>query len=121
MAFLAGKAGSIQLAGTDYAFASWTADFKVEASDVTNFTSSGFKENIAGLGSATISARGAFNSAAMAVTAGNSYVFTLKASSTVSYSVTARVTSIKITTDVTKPVDVDISAESNGVFTPSIA
>lgn len=121
MAQLAGKSGYVALGNTNYAFSMWTADFNTDAVDVTNFSSSGYHENIAGLTGAKITARGPFNSTAMAVTSGTSYAFTLGASGSVTYAVTARVTAIKLTTDVTKAVEVEISAESTGTFTAAIA
>lgn len=121
MATLAGKSGSINLGAAAYAFREWTVDMQTDAIDVTSFSSSGYKENIAGLTSAKISARGPFNSTAMAVTAGSSYAFVLFASGSVSYSINARITSIRVVTEVSKAVEVDISAESTGSFTAAIA
>lgn len=121
MAFLAGKGGGVTVGVAVWKLSSWTLDMQTDALDVTNFESSGYKENIAGLTSGRISARGPFDSTAMALTAGTSYTFTLEVSSTVSYTVTARVTNISTTTDVTRPVEVSITAESTGSFTASIA
>jgi hypothetical protein len=120
MAVLAGKSGAISLGGTAYAFGKWTADMSADILDVTVFTSSGYKANIAGLVGAKITADGPFNSTAMALTAGNSYAFVLTMDSGVTLTVTARVGNINVVTDVKDAVRVSISAESTGSFTAAL-
>lgn len=121
MGFLAGKGGSVTVGTATWKLREWSLDMKTDASDVTNFSSSGYRENIAGLTGASLSASGPFDSTAMALTAGTSYSFTLAVSNTVNFSVSARVTNIRVTTNVDRAVEVSISAESTGSFTPAIA
>jgi len=120
MAQLAGKGGSIAFGASNLALREWTLDMRVDPIDVTNFDSAGFKENIAGLTSAAISARGPYNQGSMAVTAGSSYAFNLRVNSTTGFAVTARVTSVRLVTGADNAVQVDISAESTGSFTAAI-
>lgn len=121
MAQLAGKSGSIGFGASNFALREWTVDMRIDPIDTTNFDSAGYKENIAGLIGATISARGPYNQGAMAVTGGSSYAFNLRVNSTTGFAVTARVTSIRLVTGVDNAVQVDISAESTGSFTAAIA
>src|SRR6185312_16571778 len=103
MGQLAGKSGYAALGNSNFAFSSWTADVQVDVLDITNFTSGGFKENIAGLAGAKITARGPYNSGAMAITAGSTYAMVLGMSASVTFNTTARIETISVTTDVTKP------------------
>lgn len=121
MGFLAGKSGGVTVGAAVWKLSEWGMDVQTEAIDVTNFESGGFKENIAGLTSAALTFKGKFDSTAMAMTTGTSYSFVLEASGSVSYTVTARVTSIRLTTNVVGAVEVEGAAESTGSFTPSIA
>lgn len=121
MATLAGKSGYIALGNTNYAFASWTADITTDAIDTTSFGSAGFRENLAGLTGAKVSARGPYNNTAMALASGSSYAFVLGMSASVTFNTTARIDSISVSTDVTKAVEVSITAQSTGSFTASIA
>jgi hypothetical protein len=120
MAFLAGKSGGITIGGATWKLSEWAVDMQSEAVDVTNFESAGYVENIAGLTKATITAKGKFDSTLMGATAGTSYAFSLEASGSLAYAVTARITSIKLVTEVSKAVEVEVTAESNGSFTASI-
>lgn len=121
MATLAGKSGYIAIgANTNFAFAMWTGDISTDALDTTTFSSGGYKENIAGLTGMKISARGPYNNTAMGLTSGNSYAVTLGMSASVTLTCTARLETISITTDVSKPVEVNISMQSTGSFTAAI-
>jgi len=121
MATLAGKSGSISIGGNAFALSDWSIDMATEIVDTTVFTSGGAKENIAGLLSGKISASGPFNSTAMAIVSGTSYAFVLTMASGVAITVTARVSNINVKTDVKDAVRVNITAESNGSFTASLA
>jgi predicted secreted protein len=121
MAQLAGKSGNFTVGASAWELSEWTMDMATEAVDITNFNSGGYREVIAGLTDAKITARGPFNSTAMALTSGTSYSLVLAVSGSVSYSVTALVTNIKLVTEVSKAVMVEVSAVSNGSFTASIA
>ncbi|HEX8158771.1 MAG TPA: hypothetical protein VF526_15405 [Solirubrobacteraceae bacterium] len=120
MARLSGKNGSVALAGTNYAFGKWEVTFDGEDPEVTNFDSSGFFENLAGIDKSEISLDGPYNTGAMAMTRGNVYVFTLRMSSSVYTTVAARIKSIKVVTDVKDAVRISVQATSNGVYTPGV-
>ncbi len=121
MGFLAGMSGSVTVGTATWKLREWSLDMRTDASDVTNFSSSGYRENIAGLTGGSISASGPFDSTAMALTSGTSYSFVLGASATINFTVTARVTSIRVSTTVERAVEVNISAETTGSFTAAIA
>lgn len=121
MAFLPGKDGGLTVAAAVWKINEWTLDMGGELSDVTNFVSAGFKENCDALTGANITFSGAFDSTAMAIAKGTSYALVLKMSATVSIAVTARVKNINIRTKVDDAVRVQVTAESTGSFTPSIA
>lgn len=121
MAFLSGKGGSVTVGTASWKLREWSLDMRTDASDVTNFSSSGYRENIAGLTGGSLSCSGPFDSTAMALTSGTSYSFTLGASNTVNFAVTARVTNIRISTTIERAVEVSITAETNGSFTAAIA
>ena len=70
MAFLSGKSGSVTVANASWKLREWSLDMRTDASDVTNFSSSGYRENIAGLTGGSLSMSGPYDSASMALTSG---------------------------------------------------
>lgn len=120
MAFYSGKDGSFKVGAAAWRLREWTLDMDTAAVDTTNFESGGFKENIAGLTGGTITARGPYDSAAMALTSGTSYTVTLTVGGLIDFAVPARVTKISLTTNVEGKAEVSITAETNGSFTASI-
>jgi len=89
--------------------------------DTTNFESTGGKrENVEGLGNATISAEGPLDQGAFALVVGSSYAFVLNAGVS-SFSVTARITDCTPSVAVDGVAVVSIEAVSNGTYTASIA
>lgn len=120
MARLSGKSGSIALGGTNYDFGKWELEFDGDDPEVTNFSSGGCYENLAGIDKSTITADGPYNAGNMPLTRGVVYTFLLRASNAVTWTVAARVKSIKPVTDVKDAVRLSITAVSTGVFTPSI-
>ena len=121
MAFLAGKSADVVIGSTSYKFEEWRATFKTDIIEVTNFGSSGYAENIAGVTSATVSLKGKLDSTAMAFTAGTSYTLILKASSGVTYTVAARLETIEQTVNVKGAVEVVLNFTSTGSYTAAIA
>lgn len=73
MPVIAGKSATLGLGAANIALSSWTMDLKTDLNDSTSWGDSGFKTNVAGLQSATFSARGPYNVASTAVTTGSSY------------------------------------------------
>lgn len=120
MGFLAGKSGGLLVGAAEWKVNEWTIDMGGELSDVTNFASGGYKENIDALTGANITFSGPFDSTAMTIAKGTSYSLTLKLSASVSISVTARVKNINVRTKVDDAVRVQITAESTGSFTAGL-
>ncbi len=121
MAFLAGKAAGVVVGATSYRFSNWRLSVKMDALDVTNYGSAGFRENIAGLGSATINVSGKLDAGNMAFTAGTVYTLVLQASGSVSFTVAARLESIDVSAPVENVVDATLNFVSTGTFTPAIS
>lgn len=122
MSFFTGKSGSISIGGNTQPLTDWSADFKVEPIDVTNFSSSGAQANEAGIASADITASGPYDGT-IGLQPGVSGAFVLTASSDVgapTYTVTARVTSVKVDVNVKGVAMVNISATSNGTFSVTV-
>ncbi len=120
MAVLSGKSGSISIGGSNYAFGKWEADFNNDLPDVTNFNSGGCEENISGIDRCNINAEGPYNAGSMPLTVGTAYVFILRASSGVTWTVTARISNLKPITDHKDAVRLAITARSTAVFTPAV-
>ena len=80
----------------------------------------GYKENIFGLASAKITARGAYPSTDCAITLGASVAFVLGMGGGISFTVTARVSNITPSTDTAGVAEISVSAESNGSFSASV-
>lgn len=119
MAFYSGKSGSVNIAGTTQPLTDWSADMKVEVIETTNFGSGGVATNEAGIASIEISANGPYDGSAGA-SPGDSAIFILSTSSAVgapSFTVTARISSIKIDQSVKDVAKISYSATSNGTFT----
>jgi hypothetical protein len=119
MAFYSGKSGSVNIAGTSQPLSDWSADMKMEVVETTNFGSGGVATNEAGIASIEISANGPYDGSAGA-SPGDSAIFILSTSSAVgapSFTVTARISSIKIDTSVKDVAKISYSATSNGSFT----
>jgi len=121
MAFFAGKTGSISVNGATQPLTDWSIDIKSENIDTTNFTDGGYQTNYAGIGSAEITASGPYDGGAGALV-GASVAFILTASSDVgapAYTVTARISSIKIDVNVKGVAQINYTASSNGSFSIS--
>ena len=117
---VAGKIAYVQVGAALYAFSSWEAEITGDQPDVTTFSSQGFRENVDGVAEANLTLRGPYAPGSMPLTKGVVYNFTLGISPTVSYVVPARVKSIRPNVDVKGAAQVQVMAESTGVFTPSI-
>lgn len=72
MAVLHGKAGSVEVGGTLFAFDRWSAPMKNEIAFYKHF-GSGYRKGVAGTTSGEVDCEGPYNSGAMALTVGNSY------------------------------------------------
>jgi len=119
MPFYSGKLGSISVGGTTQPLTDWSADMKMEVVETTNFGSGGVATNEAGIASIEISANGPYDGSAGG-SPGDSAIFILSTSSAVgapAFTVTARISSIKIDQSVKDVAKISYSATSNGSFT----
>ena len=122
MAFYTGKTGSVTIGANAQPLTDWSLDGKVEPIEVTNFTSGGYQESVAGIASIDITASGPYDGGAGAQP-GDSASFVLAAGSGAgapSFTVTARVTSVKIDTNVKGVAMVSITAQSTGSFSVTL-
>lgn len=117
---VSGKSGSVQIGATLYAFGAWEAEFTGDLPDVTTFSSGGARENVDGIDEATITLRGPYAPGSMPLRKGTVYTFNLNVSATVGFSVPARVKSLRPSVDVKGAAQIQVTAESTGVFSPSI-
>jgi hypothetical protein len=119
MAFFSGKTGSLTVGGTAQPLTDWSIDIKSENIDTTNFSDVGYQTNLAGVGGAEITASGPYDGTAGS-TVGTSGNFVLATSTDVgapSYTVAARISSIKIDVNVKGVAQISYTASSNGTFT----
>lgn len=122
MAFFAGKTGSISIGGNTQPLTDWSAEFKMEQIDTTNFGSSGYQENSAGIAAAEISASGPYDGT-IGLQPGASGTFVLTSSTDVgapAYTVSARVTSVKVDVNVRGVAMATITATSNGTYSVTV-
>lgn len=123
----AGKTGSVLVGTVSYAFKSWTLNMEEKLTEVSNFTSGGYRIYCPGLNGATIDFDGPYDvgpsgsGGNMPLVLGTSYSFTLGVNSTVSYVVTAIVNKINVTQNVDEAAMLKVTATVNGTFTSSIA
>lgn len=120
MAQLSGKSGFVKLGSVSYEFSKWSMDMKSGVPDVTNWGGGGYRELVPGILSATITISGPYDSTAMALTAGNSYVFHLGFDTGLEVSCTAIVSSIRPENDVMDAPRINVTAEQSGSFVASI-
>lgn len=117
MAFYAGKSASLTIGATAQPMTDWTLDTKEEAVDTTNFTSGGYQESVGGINSADITCTGPYDGTS-GVTMGTAASFVLATGGGgPSFTVTARVTSVNVSTNVRGVATVSITAQSTGSFT----
>ena len=122
MAFFVGREGSITISGTAKPLDKWELDIVAEEVETTNFTSSGHRENEMGIRYYDITASGPYNGIAIGASAadviGTSVVFVLDTGgSGPTITVSGRVTSAKVSTDVRGVARIDYTAKSNGSAT----
>lgn len=124
MAFYPGRAASFSIAGTAKPIDKVEFDVTGELADVTNFTSTGWQENELGIKSVKITASGPYNSIGSSgsqsdfVGASASMVFDIDGAGAIaSLTVSCRITSAKISTDVRGAARIDYTMESTGAPT----
>ena len=122
MAFYTGKTGSASIGGNTQPLTDWSADFKNESIDVTNFGSSGYQANEAGIFSADITCSGPYDGS-IGLKPGASGTFILTSSTDAgapAYTITGRVTSVKVDVNVRGVAMVTLTATSNGSFSVTV-
>lgn len=120
MAFYPGKAASVTQT-TARPYDTFSLDFKAEIVDTTNFTSSGYQENVAGVFSCTVSASGPYDGAE-SIAQGDSIATTFATGGGgPSFAITARLSSVKIDTATrNKAATIAFTGDSNGSFSVTI-
>lgn len=118
MAFFSGKTGSLTVGGTAQPLTDWSIDIKSENIDTTNFGDAGYQTNLAGVGGAEITASGPYDGTAGSTvgTSGNFVLATSTDGGAPSYTVAARISSIKIDVNVKGVAQISYTASSNGTF-----
>ncbi len=118
--YLSGKVGFVSIDGAGYSFSKWKFAMKTNLPKVTNFTSSGYQNLVAGITSGTITIQGPYNGGNMALTCGSSHTFTLGFTSTLSLVAVAFVESIEPDEDVDGNPVINVVAQTDGTFTAAI-
>ena len=118
MPFFAGKSGSISVGGALQPLTDWSIDGKADAIETTNFLSGGAQESETGIAGVDITASGPYDGTAGAQP-GTVAVFILSTGAGPSYSVAARITSIKVDLNVKDVAKVSYTAQSTGTFSVS--
>jgi hypothetical protein len=117
MPFYAGKTASLTVGASAQPMTDWTLDVKEEAIDTTNFTSGGYQESDGGIRGADITCTGPYDGTS-GVTMGTTASFVMATGGGgPSFTVTARVTSVNVSTNVRGVATVSITAQSTGSFT----
>lgn len=119
--YYAGKGASVSIGATSaWTAKEWQLEIDTDAVDTTNMTSQGFRENISGLTKAQITVRGPYFAGGSPITSGTVYTFGLNVGGGIGFSVPGRVTKLRPSTDVEGVAQLEVSAESTGVFTASV-
>ena len=115
MAFFPGKSASVTIAASARPMDTFEMDFTSEIIDTSNFSSSGYGENVAGMFDINVSWSGPYD-AAEGVTQGDSVAVTFAAGGAgLSAVITNRVSSIKIATAArNKAQTIAFTGKSNG-------
>lgn len=122
MAYMSGKSGWLRLSNNANITArSWALSLNAARVDVTNFTSGGFSESLAGFASGTVSAQGPLDSALqltvgdtltnMSLGIGNNYFVTFS----------GVLTKVDVSTAVDKAGEFNFELATNGVFNTTFA
>jgi len=118
MPFYPGKSGSISVNGSSQPLTDWGVDGKTDAIEVTNFLSGGAQESEAGISGVDITASGPYDGTAGAQP-GTVAIFILSTGTGPSFTVAARITSVKVDLNVKDVAKVNYTAQSTGPFSVS--
>jgi hypothetical protein len=117
---MAGKSGWFRSSGTDYPFRTWRLKLSASPIDVTNFTSNGFSQFMAGFITGECTASG-FLDSGLQLTVGNTYTVSLGAGAGYSVTFTGVLLDLTASTDVSKAAEVEVMLRTNGEFEPGFA
>ena len=121
MAFYPGRASSVTISATARPFSQYDLDFKGEIVDTTNFTSSGYQENVLGITSCTANFSGPYDGAESLAPGDSVAVTFATGGGGPSFAPTVRISSIKLTTAARNQAkQIAVSGESNGTFSVTI-
>lgn len=115
MAFYPGKSASITISASARPYDTFELDFTSEVIDTSNFTSSGYSENVAGMFQINVSYSGPYDGSE-GITQGDSVAVTFAAGGGgLSAAITNRISSIKIATAArNKAQTIAVTGVSNG-------
>jgi len=116
---LSGIVGAVTINAATFALGKWTFDMECGIPNVNNFTSA-YQQIVPGVTKGTLHISGPYDGGNMPLVVGTSYAFVLKASASISLTVTAIVNKITPSQDIDDAARVDIEASSNGSFTAAI-
>lgn len=120
MSIPSGSTGFVKLGSTAYAFGKWKIAMKSGTPNVTNFTSAGYRQLVAGIIQGTLTCSGPYNSGSMPLAMNTSYVWHLGMDTGIELSVTATLTGLEVDNDVEDAPRINITAEISGSFTSSV-
>jgi hypothetical protein len=120
MAFYSGKNGSVAVGNTTYKFSDWSLNMDGNLPNVTNFSSSGCRENLDGINEADITLSGPYDAGNMAFARNTVYTLVLTVGSSITFSVPARSKGLNVTQKVEDAGRISATFQSTGTFTAAI-
>ncbi len=119
---LAGKTGFVTIGGVQMTFGKWSSNISSDLVKTHNFTGGGFKSWIGGLTGATFKlTMNAYDAGNVGLTVGNSYAFVFGYTTLITLAVTAVVKELAPSVDVEGAQTLEVTVESTGTFTPTVA
>jgi len=120
MPFASGKNGAVAVGNTSYKFAEWSLNIDGQLPVVTNFSSSGKRENLDGIDQADVTLSGPYDTGGMIFTRGTVYNLSLTVANGVVFSVPGRCKSLSPNQKVEDAARVSVTFESTGNFTAAL-
>lgn len=119
--YLAGKSGYVAIGATQYSFGKWKLSMKTNLPKITNWNTLGYRRILAAINEATLTLEApCYNQGNMPFTCGTSYTWKLGFTAGIELVVTAIIETLEPANDVEGVPTVNITAQVDGVFTPSI-
>lgn len=121
MAFLPGRASSVTIAASARPHANFKVSFKGEVVDTTNFTSSGYQENVFGITSASVSYSGPYDAAEGQAVGDSTSIAFATGGAGPTLTITTRIATIDIDAAArNQAVQIAFTGESNGTFSVTL-